>query len=66
MGRSDFLFATPSFLTGAGRALDLFASLEAYSYNMSHTPEEADTRAIASDWCVVGSDLSKAIAKASK
>ena len=61
MGRTDFVFASPSFLTGAGRVMDLGAALEHDNYNMSATPEEADARAIASDWQVVGRDLGQAI-----
>ena len=60
MGGSDFLFATPSFKTGAGRVLDLWASLENYSYNFSRTPGEADCRAIGADWAVIGKDLQEA------
>jgi len=58
---TDFLFASPSFLTGAGRVLDLGASLERSSYNMSLTPEAADRWAIANDWLVVGQDLNRAM-----
>lgn len=54
-------FASPSFLTGMARVLDLGATLELYSYNVSPTPEEADARAIGTDWEVVGSDLAEAI-----
>ena len=61
MGRTDFLFASPSFLTGAGRVMDLAAALENYDYNISATPEEADAWAIASDWQVVGQDLARAV-----
>lgn len=61
MGASDFLFASPSFLTGAGRVLDLGGALEHYSYNISRTPEEADALAIANDWAVVGQDLGHAM-----
>lgn len=61
MGRTDFLFAKPGFLTGAGRTLDLAAVLEQYSYNFSATPREADAWATANDWAVVGQDLRRAI-----
>jgi RNA-splicing ligase RtcB len=61
MGRSDFLFASPSFLTGAGRVMDLGAALEYCNYDISRSPEEADIRAIASDWQVVGDDLTRAV-----
>ncbi len=63
MGRTDFLFATPTFLTGAGRTIDLGAWLERYSYNFSRTPAEADAWATVNDWAVVGHDLEKAIEK---
>jgi len=61
MGRTDFLFASPSFLTGAGRVMDLGAALEFFNYDLSATPEEADARAIANDWQVVGQDLASAM-----
>ena len=41
--------------------MDLGAALEHYNYNISATPEEADARAIASDWRVVGQDLVRAV-----
>ncbi len=58
---SDFLFASPSFLTGCARTLDLGAVLNRSSYNFSSTPEAADLRAIALDWRAVGKDLRKAM-----
>jgi hypothetical protein len=61
LGRTDFLFATPSFLTGAGRSIDIAAWLEHLSYNISSTPAEADAWATANDWAVVGQDLQRAI-----
>jgi len=61
MNDSGFLFATPSFLTGLARTLDIGATLSAHSYNMSETPREADVKALASDWSVVGLDIAKAI-----
>lgn len=63
MGRTDFLFAKPSFLTGAGRTIDLAAMLEQFSYNIGATPQEADAWATANDWAVVGQDLQRAIEK---
>lgn len=61
MGRSDFLFATPGFLTGLGRTIDLGGVLEQSSYNFSRAPQEADLRAILNDWWAVGLDLRKAV-----
>lgn len=59
MNRSTtfFLFAVPSFLSGFGRVLDLGGAFD--SYNISPTPEIADSRAIFADWLVVGEDLRK-------
>lgn len=58
---SDFLFASPSFLSGMARTIDLGAALNWNSYNMSRTGEEADIRAIAQDWKAVGRDLRRAL-----
>jgi len=55
VARTDRLFATPTLLSGAARALDLAGTFNAY--NVSSTPEEADALALASDWGVVGNDL---------
>lgn len=60
--RTDFLFARPSFGSGFARALDLCGNFDAY--NSSATEEEADERAIASDWLVVGKDLREALERA--
>jgi hypothetical protein len=51
------LFATPSFLTGAARLVDIGGVFD--KYNSSRSEEEADSRALASDWSVVGDDLRK-------
>lgn len=63
MSHSTFLVAEPSFLAGAGRVGDLWGSLAYFSYNYSHSPEEADARAIAHDWHQVGDDLESTMAK---
>ena len=57
--KTDFLFAQPSFASGAARILDLWGVLD--DYNRSETPTEADAKAIAADWLVVGQDISDAI-----
>ena len=59
--KSNFLFAKPSLFSGAARTLDVFATFD--EYNSSSSPEEADTRALESDWGVVGQDLTKAVKK---
>ena len=56
---SDFLFAQPSLASGAARVFDLFGQFD--EYNRSETPLEADAKAIAADWLIVGQDLSDAI-----
>ena len=56
--RSDFLFATPSFLMGAGSVLNIAGNY--FSYNYSLSDRQADTKAISSDWGVVGGDIEKA------
>lgn len=61
---SDFLFASPNFLTGFGRTIDLGGVLNRCSYNFSRTPTEADLRAISHDWVAVGKDLHKAMVEA--
>jgi hypothetical protein len=50
-----FLFAPPSFLTGLASVMDIGGFTLAY--NVSPSGAEADQRAIASDWAVVGSDI---------
>lgn len=53
--RSDFLFARPSFVSGAARLLDLYSLYD--FYNNSSTEREADYKAVLSDWRVVGQDI---------
>jgi hypothetical protein len=52
---SDYFFARPSFIGGMARVLDLGSTLNVY--NESQTPQEADERAISSDWKAVGSEI---------
>ena len=59
---SDYLFAHPSFLSGAARSLDLGGIFD--SYNESQSPQKADERAMRSDWSAVGSELRLALDKA--
>ena len=53
-----FLFADPSFLSGIAAVMDITGSLVVY--NRSESGLEADERAIASDWAIVGSHISAA------
>ena len=57
--RTDYLFATPSFLSGVARLLDLSGRFDAY--NDSDDAALADARAIYSDWRMVGQDLAGAM-----
>lgn len=58
MGRSDYLFPDSAFLEGMGSAFDMFGSLA--QYNSSGSSEEADVRALRSDWTIAGDDLWRA------
>lgn len=57
--KTDFLFAQPSLTAGASRILDLWGVFD--DYNRSDTPLEADAKAIAADWLIVGQDVLDAI-----
>lgn len=62
MTRRPFsLYARPSFLEGIARLFDVGGMLN--TYNQSRTPEEADYRAILSDWEAVGRDLTSVFPK---
>lgn len=58
MNRTDFLFATPSFIGGMASVLDLGTTMVVY--NESASTQEADARAMASDWNVTGQDIKTA------
>ena len=53
--RPDFLIATPSWLSGTARVLDVAGQFD--EYNDSHTVEAADARAIFGDWRIIGESL---------
>ena len=56
---SGFLFADPTFASGAGRLLDWYGLYD--SYNVSRNGREADTKAMFSDWRMVGQDINDAM-----
>jgi hypothetical protein len=56
---SDFLFALPSFIEGCSRVLDLGDTIN--NYNESDSNEEADFKAIMSDWLTIGNDIKRSI-----
>lgn len=56
---TGFLFSDPSFVSGLGSVLDIGGGF--LVYNTSRNGSEADERAIASDWAIVGKDLLTAV-----
>lgn len=54
-----FLFARPSFWSGAAQIIDFGNTM--FMYNVSPTPEVADFFAMKSDWAIIGHDLGHAI-----
>jgi len=61
---TGFLFANPSFFQGVASVMDMGGTL--VEYNTSRTPQEADARAIASDWAITGKDITAAIKSSAK
>jgi hypothetical protein len=53
--RTDFLFMSPHPWMGFARLLDIGGTFD--RYNVSSTGDEADARAMYSDWRMVGEDL---------
>lgn len=63
MSFDDYFFVSPTFLRGAARVLDIGGHLDKSAYLISSNEEEADVRALASDWRVVGKDLRQAFSQ---
>lgn len=59
--KTDFLVATPSVVSGAGRLFDWYGQFD--QYNISPSGATADTTAMASDWGMVGDDIRSAISE---
>ena len=57
--KADFLFAQPSFMTGIASAFDLTGGLT--EYTPYDTRDEANRKALLSDWFVTGQDIQDAI-----
>jgi hypothetical protein len=57
--KSDFLVAAPSFASGVGRLLDWYGLYDLY--NVSRNGNEADAKAMFSDWRIVGQDINDAM-----
>ena len=56
---SDFLFAMPSWFSGAARTLDLTGQFD--EYNDSPSENDADAKALLCDWRAVGDALRDAM-----
>ncbi len=59
--RSGRLFANPSFVEGMSRTFDFLGNQDIYNEDL--TPEEADCKALFSDWASVGDHLISAVEK---
>jgi hypothetical protein len=59
--KSDFLVASPSYASGVGRLMDWYGLYDLY--NISRNGNEADAKAIYSDWPIVGQDIRDAMVK---
>jgi hypothetical protein len=60
--RTDFLTADATFLTGMATAVNLAGNF--YGFNYSRSGQEADQKALRSDWQMVGNDIADSMAKA--
>lgn len=59
--RTDFLIPKRGFFTGFSSTFSVAG--ETANFNRSNTGEEADYKAIKSDWEMIGQDFKKAIKK---
>ena len=59
--KASYLFATPCFVSGFARAIDIGATYQAY--NLSENGQIADYKALCSDWLQVGEDITTAMEK---
>ncbi|MEP2689171.1 hypothetical protein [Maribacter dokdonensis] len=55
--KTDFLFPRRSFWTGFSSVLSIFG--ETNKFNTSKSGEEADYKALKSDWEMIGQDIRK-------
>ena len=53
--RTGRLFANPSLSEGFSRAFDIFGNQDIYNEDL--TPQEADSKALFSDWASVGDHI---------
>lgn len=59
--RTDFLFPNTNLLVGMGSIFNIAGNY--YSFNGSESDNEADCKAIASDWGMVGQDFNTVFEK---
>lgn len=59
---TDFLTATPGFLTGMASAMALAGNF--YGFNQAKGPAAADRRSLRADWVMVGQDLADVMKQA--
>lgn len=52
---TDFLFPDSGFWTGAGSVTNLSGNY--FDFSVSKSEQEADTKAMSSDWGMVGKDI---------
>ncbi|RTL48858.1 MAG: hypothetical protein EKK39_11990 [Sphingobacteriales bacterium] len=62
--RRDFLFSTPSFLVGAGSVFNIAGNY--FNFNYSSSDIDADSKALLSDWGIIGQDIQIAKEKLEK
>lgn len=62
--KTDFLLPNNNFLIGLGSVLNIVGSY--FEYNYSSSSEEADLKALESDWQNVGGDIKESIANFKK
>lgn len=58
---TDFLFSTPDFYTGMGSVFNLSGNY--YKFNVSASEVEADTKALRSDFGMVGQDFADVLSE---
>lgn len=56
---TDFLFSTPTFLSGAATVISLNGNF--YRFNVSKSEIEADNKALENDFRMIGQDISAVI-----
>lgn len=62
--RTDFLFPKRSFWTGVSSVFSVFG--DSNQFNTSKSGEEADLKALMSDWEMVGEDIRSSLIEESK